>query len=184
MGPVAGGRHLSFQGSSHRGFCTRARDFFSVLHVPSSQANTQSGIAHSVERLIRDQKVTGSNPVSKTLAPRSLGHAGLLLTTQGSFVDRRRRRASGARAGPDATSGARAGAEAVAAIRGWTRPGRTRARSSFQPSNPYFLHVPPRRANTPWRCSKVEHQALNLKERVRFPFSNLRARHTRTCIPF
>jgi hypothetical protein len=44
-----------------------------------SRAHTHSGIAHSVEHQIRDLSVAGSNPASKTLALRSLGHAVLLL---------------------------------------------------------------------------------------------------------
>lgn len=40
-----------------------------------SRAHTQSGIAHLVERQIHTLKVAGSNPASKTLALRSLGHA-------------------------------------------------------------------------------------------------------------
>ena len=39
-----------------------------------SRANTQSGIAHLVERQILNLKVAGSIPASKPLALRSLGH--------------------------------------------------------------------------------------------------------------
>ena len=39
-----------------------------------SRAHTHSGIAHSVERQTCTLKVAGSNPASKTLALRSLGH--------------------------------------------------------------------------------------------------------------
>lgn len=57
------------------GFYTRAREQIFRQRVQPSRAYTHSGIAHSVERQIRDLKVAGSNPASKTLALRPLGHA-------------------------------------------------------------------------------------------------------------